>query len=106
MHLKILSWNVRGLNAFDKRMAVKAFIKGVRPNVICLQETKVEEVERGFVRDIWGGSFVEWKDLPARGASGGVLVCWDSRVVVCEDFEIGGYLFIYGFEFSYYASLV
>ena len=40
MKLKILSWNVRGLNAAEKRMVVKLFVKGVRADIVCLQETK------------------------------------------------------------------
>ena len=52
INLKILSWNVRGLNAFEKRMAVKSFVKGVRADVICLQETKMKIVDRGVMRDI------------------------------------------------------
>ena len=75
MNLKILCWNVRDLNAANKRMAVKSFVKGIRADVICFQETKVEGVDRGLVQDIWGGKFVEWEFLPARGASGGILVC-------------------------------
>ena len=55
MNLKILCWNVRGLNAANTQMAVKSYVKGIRANVICLQETKVEGVDRGFVWDIWGG---------------------------------------------------
>ena len=41
----------------------------------------MEELEGEIVRDLWGGRFVEWINLPARGTAGGVLVCWDSRVV-------------------------
>ena len=55
MNLKIFCWNVQGLNALDKRMAVKSFIKGVLADIICLQENKVEVSDRGFVRDILGG---------------------------------------------------
>lgn len=44
-----------------------------------------------LVRELWGGRYVEWVVLPALGSSGGVLICWDSRVVVKEGEEVGGY---------------
>ena len=37
MNLKILSWNVRGLNNFHKRVIVKILLKEWKGDVICLQ---------------------------------------------------------------------
>ena len=48
-------------------------------------------MDRGFIRDIWGGQYVEWEVLPARGSAGGIVVCWDNRVVIREEVEIGGF---------------
>ena len=59
MNLKILCWNVRGLNVKDKRMVIKSFVKSVRADIICFQETKMEMVDRGLIWKIWGGHFVE-----------------------------------------------
>ena len=89
MLLKILSWNVRGLNSGDKRVAIKSFLRGTRAHVVCLQETKMEELGSEIVREVWGGRFVDWVALPARGSAGGILVCWDSRVVEKEEVEMG-----------------
>ena len=91
MNLKILCWNVRGLHARDKRATIKTFLKGVRADILCLQETKLASVDRSIVRELWGGHCVDWECLPARGSSGGILLCWDSRVVVREEVEIGGF---------------
>ena len=91
MKLKILTWNVRGLNAADKQMVVRSFLRDVKADVICLQKTKKERAEGDWVKEIWGGRFLEWECLSARGASGGILICWDRRVVAREDVEIGGY---------------
>ena len=91
MRLKILSWNVRRLNATEKQMAVRSFLRDVQADVICFQETKREIVDREWVKEIWGGQWVEWEYLSARGASGGILICWDRRVVAREDVEVGGY---------------
>ena len=91
MILKILSWNVRGLNAVDKRVAVKSIIKKSRADVVCLQETKMEVLGDEVVREVWGSRFIEWVSLPARGSAGGILLGWDKRVVVREGLEIGGF---------------
>ena len=40
MKFKILSWNVRGANAPDKRKVIKNFLRNYRVDLVCLQETK------------------------------------------------------------------
>ena len=40
MKVRILSWNVRGVNDQEKRKVIKAFIKTQRVDIVCLQETK------------------------------------------------------------------
>jgi exonuclease III len=42
MNLKILTWNVRGLNDRAKRLCIKNMIKDWHADIICLQETKME----------------------------------------------------------------
>ena len=73
-------------------MVIKSFLKRVRADAICLQETKLEVVDRGLIREIWGGHYVDWEFLPACGASGGILLCWDSRIVVREKVGVGNFL--------------
>ena len=51
------------------------------PDVVCLQETKMELINRVVIRSLWGGQHVDWFYLGSCGASGGVLVIWDTRVV-------------------------
>ena len=63
MNLKILSWNVRGLNDRRKRSIVKNLLRDWKFDVICLQETKLT----GMDRQTDGGEFVE---LPLCGLGG------------------------------------
>ena len=42
MNLKILSWNVRGLNNPQKRDTVKNLLKEWKCDVVCFQETKLD----------------------------------------------------------------
>jgi hypothetical protein len=59
---------------------------------VCLQETKLAEIDLQLVRSLWGNSFFDWEMLPATGTVGGVLLLWDRRVlekldsVVCQFF--------------------
>ena len=81
MNLKILSWNVRGLNEKEKRFKVRNFLRSWRAKIVFLQETKLEWVTRGLVRSIWSCPYVDWLYLGSEGASGGILLMWDRRVV-------------------------
>ena len=74
MNLKIISWNVRGLNEWDERLRVRNLIKNWRLDIVCLQETKLELITRAVIRNLWGGQHVDWSYLCSCGASGGVLL--------------------------------
>ncbi|MEX0934070.1 MAG: exodeoxyribonuclease III [Candidatus Paceibacterota bacterium] len=41
--MKIVSWNVNGIRAVEKKGAFTLFLKTLKPDVICLQETKAEQ---------------------------------------------------------------
>ena len=63
MNLKIISWNVRGLNDRDKRLRVSNMVRRWGPDVICLQETKMELITRAVIRSLWKGQHVDWSYL-------------------------------------------
>ena len=81
MKIKILSWNVKGVNDAAKRKVIKAFIKMQRVDVVCLQETKFKEVSIGLIRSLGVGRFLDWAALRAEGASGGIVIFWDFHVL-------------------------
>ena len=89
MKIKFLSWNVRGANDVNKGKVIKAFIKMQRVDVVCLQETKLKEVTTGLIRCLGVGRFLDWAALRAEGASGGIVIFWDSRVLQLLDKEEG-----------------
>ena len=60
MNLHIISWNVRGLNDWEKRRRVHNSLRMWKGDVVCLQETKMESISTGVVRSIWGSPFVGW----------------------------------------------
>ena len=59
MKLHMLTWNVRGANNCDKRKVIKALIKKNRVDLVCLQETKIQEMSTGIVRSLGVGRFLE-----------------------------------------------
>ena len=58
---------------------------------LCFQETKMESMSRNIVRSIWGNTFVDWVHLEPLGASGGILLMWDRRVVEKIEEAMGEY---------------
>ncbi|XP_022862145.1 uncharacterized protein LOC111382408 [Olea europaea var. sylvestris] len=86
---KIISWNVRGLNEPGTRLGVRNLLRKWRADLVCLQETKVEDVSRDIVSSLWGGQHVGYQFLGSSGASGGILIVWDTRVFDMEEVSEG-----------------
>ncbi|WMV33011.1 hypothetical protein MTR67_026396 [Solanum verrucosum] len=57
MRIKILSWNVRGLNDSRKRSTIKSLLMKWKADIVCLQETKIEDW------GTWDGQWVLGGDL-------------------------------------------
>ena len=57
MKLKLLSWNVRGANDNNKRKGIKALIRDQKANLVCLQDTKIQEMSIGVVRSLGVAGF-------------------------------------------------
>ena len=89
MTLKIMSWNVRGVNNQDKRKVLKGFIRSKKVDIVCLQETKLQNMSVGLVSSLGVGRFLDWGTMDAEGTAGGILVFWDKRVVELVDMETG-----------------
>jgi exonuclease III len=89
MNLNILSWNVRGLNDGAKRTRICNLLHHWKVDVVCLQETKLTAVTQGLVRSLWRCKYVDWISLDSIGASGGIILMWDRRVVDRVDEAIG-----------------
>ena len=89
MTLRLLSWNVRGLNNPRKRKVCKNLLKDWKCDIVCLQETKVSSTDIVFVRSLWGSPFIDWAILDVVQSSGGVLLIWDKRVFEQLDIFVG-----------------
>lgn len=91
MDLKTLSWNVQGLSNKEKHIIISQGFIIAKPDLICLQETKLREMNDMFVKDIWGLSSSSWLALLSWGASGGILLIWNKQKLEVLDHELGAF---------------
>lgn len=79
-HIKILSWNVRGLNDRAKRVLVRHEVQKHSPHVLCIQETKWDMENAQYIRETIGSRIDNFGLIKANGTAGGVLLAWDHRM--------------------------
>jgi len=89
----VLSLNVRGIRGTLKVASVLCLLDHIRPDIILLQETLVNEQKaRGFIhyfRPSWLTSAIS-----LAGTSGGILVAWDPALFSLDSYlTMGGLLF-------------
>jgi exonuclease III len=78
----MMTWNVRGLNNPTRYEEVKQVVNTIRPDIICLQETKLQEINTSSIRSILWAEFEQnYCYLPATATRGGMLLA--SRESVC-----------------------
>lgn len=85
MKCSILSWNVRGRGTLERRRLVQELVCRLSPEIVILQETKLERMERDTVRSLCHFSNVGWVTLPSIGAAGRIVLFWNKDVVDYED---------------------
>lgn len=70
MKVKIISWNVRGLNCIQKRRIVNSLVQKWKADVFCFQETKIEGDIEEIIKQLWGNRGVKYGQLEASGTRG------------------------------------
>jgi len=75
--MQYVSWNCRGLGSTIKEEAIRDLVREMRPEVLLIQETKMEEdVLLRTSNSFWNKG--PGRAVSARGASGGLATFWDS----------------------------
>ena len=71
--MKIITWNIRGLNSSHKLDVVRNFVREHKPEFLLLQETKMEKEKVEQIK-----SFKDYciKASSLEGALGGTLMLW------------------------------
>jgi exonuclease III len=70
----VLCWNIRGLNAKSKQLALMNAINNSGCSVICLQETKKEDFDLAFIKACCHTRFDEYVLSPRLVPLGGLLL--------------------------------
>ena len=91
MKLKMVSWNVRGLNDSQKHLVVRNLLHEWKCDVVCLQEIKLAGIDRQLVCSSWGCLYVDWVALDADQTADGVLIMWDRRVLKKLEVMVGSF---------------
>ena len=74
------------------------FLKTQKVDVVCIQESKWKSCSKGLVRSLTPNSFVDWVVSCSKGASRGVVILWDTRVVQLVRMEESSYTLSYRFR--------
>ena len=82
--MNIISYNVRGLGRGIKWAAIKRLVKKHRIDMLCLQETKREQIDNTICQALWGDAEVSWEMQPASNTAGGLLCLWSEKTFKVE----------------------
>jgi exonuclease III len=73
---------VRGINSAAKKEDVKQTISIFRPDLICVQETKLQAFDAATIAQCFGSSFVDsYVFLPARSTREGIVLAVNSALL-------------------------
>jgi exonuclease III len=76
----ILNWNIRGVNADYKSPVFRNKLEESGASIVCLQETKRASFDNSSIRKFAPRRFDHFICVPSDGASGGLLVLWNSKL--------------------------
>lgn len=79
-HMKIMFWNVRGINSQEKWDAIRDKISESACHIICLQESKREVFDSFYIKRFCPRNIDNFAYSPSIGASGGLLTAWNSSM--------------------------
>lgn len=72
----MLVWNVRGFNKKSRQDVIRELIASTRPDVVCLQETKIQNMLTQILLSMLGADFDNHVCLPAACTRSGILIAW------------------------------
>lgn len=89
--MKLISWNVRGMNSPSKRAAIKGFIKSMKGELVFLLETKMEVIDSQVICSIFVFHEADFVYGPSEEASGVILLLRNSTLSKKLDVYVGSY---------------
>jgi len=83
-----LNWNIIGINSEHKCNAIREKIDESDCAIFCIQETKREQFDHSFIRKLAPKRFNKFAFSPSEGASGRILMGWNSAIFTGEVIQI------------------
>jgi exonuclease III len=90
-NVEIISWNVCGLNSTDRCLAVHETLAATPCQIVCLQETKLHNVDPSLAAFLGAYKLDKFAFKPAVGTRGGILLLWKGTEVDMSNARIGRY---------------
>jgi exonuclease III len=83
---KMMSWNVTGMNNLVRQEEIKQHISTIRPEVICIQETKMATINSSVIRNALGLNYENnFTYLPAVDTRGGILIIARESIIQIQN---------------------
>lgn len=98
MKVKLITWNVRGLNNQNSRVLIRNLLHKWRADVYCLQETKINNNIEEIAKQLGSCRWMRCGYLEADGSKGGILIMWDSKVWSGVQIEVSQHSVTYEFK--------
>ncbi|CAN6341061.1 unnamed protein product [Urochloa humidicola] len=86
MLFSLLSWNVRGLGDSDKCKIVRDSLFSAKPDVACLQETKLRSTDSSKARSFLPPLLTDFYCVDASDTRGGLITAWNARTLMVSSF--------------------
>lgn len=77
--MMIILWNISGVGSRLKRSFLLKLIRKRKPDIVFIQESKLENVTRGEINRLSGTLNMEFSFVPAEGSSGGIITMWNKE---------------------------
>lgn len=59
--MNIISYNIRGLGRGVKWIAIRRLVTKHQTDMLCIQETKREQIDKAICQALWGDTDLSWK---------------------------------------------
>jgi exonuclease III len=110
-NINFMSWNPRGLNCPKRRDVVSDLLASTSCQIVCLQETKLQNVDSFTTAHLGGHRLRQFSQRPTDGTKGDILMLWDNSViqvanVVITTFSLSATITIIGTNISFKLTTV
>lgn len=74
--MKIISFNIRGLGGRVKKRELKQLGIYHKPDMVCIQETKLQTIDRHICAQLWPDDEFDWVGKSSVRRARGLLIMW------------------------------